>query len=109
MEKLRGNHSKLFSQKEEADATYRFNLQNYKEKEKSYENEVKQLEQEIKKCHDKILNLQDDIDQQYDEAKVTHETIMIKESEVHIRIMFWIINLDFSEKENYLLFLLYFL
>ena len=86
IEKLRENHSKLFSQKEEAEASHRLNVQNLREKEKSNDKEIKRLYEEQRTFSEHILNLKLQIEELQDQTHAANETIIIKESEVRKRL-----------------------
>ena len=86
IEKLRENHSKLFSQKEEAEASHRLNVQNLREKEKSNDKEIKRLYEEQRTFSEHILNLKLQIEELQDQTHTANETIIIKESEVRKRL-----------------------
>jgi flagellar hook-basal body complex protein FliE len=82
VEKLRENHGKLFSQKEEAEAAHRVNVQKLREKEKANEREMKRVREEHRTFKDHVMNLKDQIEELQEQAHDASETIIIKESEV---------------------------
>lgn len=82
LQSLRENHSKLFSQKEEEDATHRLNIQNLREKEKNNEKEFKRLQDEHTALNEYLTHLKDQLNKLQEQTYAAKEAVVIKESQV---------------------------